>query len=339
MNFSETIVPVAGEVIVIDDPRELDGTSRLSQRLPRDLAMVRYAIHDRRLLQTPTHAPVSTHSRIHANGIYVTRIVDRFQTEMDIGGAGLARYWFGLANAGSMVVEQGTRRIVAERATGIALLGRPGTRLLSSDRSVRTNLWIDATVVEHALSTMLGDRLHRPLEFRMEVDWNAGLAASLRRQIGYFTAEMRRPDGLATNPVALASLTDLLLQTLLLALPHSYSDRLGPRPTEVAPGILTRAEDYMRAHAAEAMRLEHVARAAGCSVRTLSAVYARLRQTTPLGALREIRLGNARAELMRSDKTSIVAMAQRHGFANAGRFAACYRTRYGELPSETQARR
>ena len=78
--FSQAFTPDTGEVIVVNDPRELDVSSRLKQRLPSDLAVVDYLLHDRRLLQEQFTTPISTHSRVHADGIYVNRIVDQFQT-------------------------------------------------------------------------------------------------------------------------------------------------------------------------------------------------------------------------------------------------------------------
>jgi TolB-like protein len=52
--------------------------------------------------------------------------------------------------------------------------------------------------------------------------------------------------------------------------------------------------------------------------------------------LRELRLERARQELLRaSDRASITRVATRYGFNHIGRFAAQYRTRYGESPSAT----
>ena len=339
MIFSEPITPGRGELIVVDKPQDIDGGSRLNRMLPKDIAMVHYAIHDRRRLVEHDGAPFSTHARVHANGIYVTRIADRFQTEMDIGGTGLDRYWFALANAGSMTVTQRGASAVASGSAGIAVRGQPGTHLLGSDGNVRTNVWIDAGDLERALAAMLGDELGRPLDFRMEVDWGAGLAVSLRRQIGYFASELGRPDGLASSAVALASLTDLILQTLLNALPHNYSDRLAHGPNGATPGILSRAEAFMHGHAAEPLRMAQVAQAAGCGIRTLNAVYHQFRGTTPMAALRVIRLAKARNELARDGDARIADIASQYGFSNAGRFASAYRRQFGKLPSETLARR
>ncbi len=339
MDYSQTMTPGADKLIVVSDPNEIADGERFRHLLPKDLSMVRYAIHDRRLLRQRLVSPISTHARVHANGLYVTEIADHFQTEMAIGGAGLPRYWFALANSGTMVVDQGGSSVTAGQDVGIALLGRPGTHLLSSDGSLRTNLWIDADVLERALSAMLGDRLRRPLEFRMAVDWGSGLAISLRQQVSYFASELRRPNGLVANPMVLACLTDLILQTLLLAMPHNYSDRLACPKAEMAPGMLTRAEEYMRANAGQPIRMEQVATAAGSSIRALNAAYRRFRDTTPLSALRAIRLANARAELLGNGEASVGEIAARHGFTNVGRFARAYSELFGELPSRTLVRR
>ena len=84
------------------------------------------------------------------------------------------------------------------------------------------------------------------------------------------------------------------------------------------------------------MTIERIARAAGCSVRALQLGFRRFRNTTPMSALRQARLERARNEIVRSDGSlSVISVATRHGFGNAGRFSDIYRQAYGESPSET----
>ncbi len=91
----------------------------------------------------------------------------------------------------------------------------------------------------------------------------------------------------------------------------------------------------MRAHAAEPLRMSQVAAAAGCSVRTLGAVFPCFRGKTPLGVLQAIRLEKAHRELcMAARGQTVGAIARRHGFTNAARFTAAFRRRYGDAPSE-----
>ena len=102
------------------------------------------------------------------------------------------------------------------------------------------------------------------------------------------------------NPVALASMTDLVVSLVLRAIPHNYGERLDRGPFGAVPAYVRRAEEFMRAKSAVPLRMEHVAAAAGCSIRTLNAVFHRFRETTPLAALHANRLEQAHAELNRS---------------------------------------
>jgi transcriptional regulator GlxA family with amidase domain len=151
---------------------------------------------------------------------------------------------------------------------------------------------------------------------------------------------MKRNDGVADNSIALASLTDFVLSLVLKGIPHNYLERLGSGRFGAVPAYVRRAEEFMRAKAGVPIRMEQVASAAGCSVRTLDAVFRRFRDTTPLAALNAIRLEQVRAELSHSaERASVAEIGRSYGFTNAGRFAAAYRRRFGESPLETTRRR
>jgi AraC-like DNA-binding protein len=60
-------------------------------------------------------------------------------------------------------------------------------------------------------------------------------------------------------------------------------------------------------------------------------------ETTLHAALERVRLELARAEVAHGEAT-VASVARRYGFTNAGRFAAAYASRFGELPSETRRR-
>src|SRR5262249_39830324 len=146
-------------------------------------------------------------------------------------------------------------------------------RLLTSDLSAREILYLEVSTLEHALEGLLGNRLRERLAFKAGVDWTSGLAASLRGQIDFLTSEMELQGGIADIPVALGSLTDLVVSLVLRGVPHNYLERLGSGRFSAVPAYVRRADDFMRAHAAVPIRMEQVAAAAGCSVRTLNAVF------------------------------------------------------------------
>ena len=100
-----------------------------------------------------------------------------------------------------------------------------------------------------------------------------------------------------------------------------------------------RAEDYMRERAADPIRIAEIAMAAGCSVRTLNAVFRKFRGLTPLAALHGFRLEEARSALIREGGTLPVrVIARRYGFTNSARFAEAFRRRFGETPTDVHRR-
>lgn len=90
-----------------------------------------------------------------------------------------------------------------------------------------------------------------------------------------------------------------------------------------------------------ALTVADLARCAGVSERSLHAAFRRQLGTSPMAYVRRLRLKQAHDELLRLDPASgakVTDVALRYGFAHTGRFAAAYRTRYGEPPSATLRR-
>ena len=100
------------------------------------------------------------------------------------------------------------------------------------------------------------------------------------------------------------------------------------------------AEQHIRDRAREAPTLSALASHAGVSVRTLNAAFREYRQCTPMQALRDARLAGVRADLLAARPGARVRdVAEAWGYAQLGIFAANYRRRFGESPSETLKRR
>ena len=95
----------------------------------------------------------------------------------------------------------------------------------------------------------------------------------------------------------------------------------------------------MRVHCAAPIRITDIAAAAGCSVRTVGAVFRHFRGRTPLDALHAIRLEQVHGELSRgAGDASVGAVARRYGFTNASRFVTAFRRRFGETPLDVVRR-
>jgi AraC-like DNA-binding protein len=299
----------------------------------------KYRLQGRDLMRVHFDNPITWITQRQLGIMTISNGGDRFAAQIDIRGDGIDGYCFSVMLHGyARLIQEGVETTSTD-ADGIAFRATPGTRLQVSDTNARENLWIEGSALAHALESMLGSRLHKPLAFRPGFDWTRGLAGSLRGQIAFLAREMERHDGMADNPVALASITELITSLILRGIPHNYRDQLESGRFGAVPAYVRRAEDFMRANAAAPIRMEQVAAAAGCSVRTLGSVFRRFRDTTPLGALHVIRLAMVHAELKRGAESGAVAeVARRYGFTNPGRLNTAYRRRFGETPAETAKR-
>ncbi|AER57562.1 AraC family regulatory protein [Pseudoxanthomonas spadix BD-a59] len=110
------------------------------------------------------------------------------------------------------------------------------------------------------------------------------------------------------------------------------------RAPSLAPGAVRLAESYIEAHLHESITLDDIAKSVGVPVRTLQESFRRFRGSSPTQALREFRLDAVRKRLLSGEgERGISMVAMDCGFNHLGRFAAAYRARFLERPSETAA--
>ncbi|MBA2956093.1 helix-turn-helix domain-containing protein [Nocardioides sp. MAH-18] len=100
---------------------------------------------------------------------------------------------------------------------------------------------------------------------------------------------------------------------------------------------LRRAAQFIEANAWRDITIKEIAEAAGVTIRTVQLSFRRHLDTTPTAYLRGVRLQYIHDELVANDpaRTTVSEVASRWGFCNFGRFAAQYRTQFGELPAHT----
>lgn len=100
-----------------------------------------------------------------------------------------------------------------------------------------------------------------------------------------------------------------------------------------------RAEEIMRARLDEPLTVVDLAKAVGVGARALQAAFAAHRGKAPRDVLTEMRLDAAHRWLISaSPDETVTDVAMGCGFAHLSRFAAAYRRRFGEPPSQTLAR-
>lgn len=209
---------------------------------------------------------------------------------------------------------------------------------------------IDRTAMDEALERLLGHPLRRPLEMAPALAIDAGGGADVWRIIQILADQLHDAHAAGsgagvgrslfeTSPFA-SSLAHSVITGLLYAHEHSYSADLRSPVAPSGPTAIREAVDYIEAHASEPIGVSDVADHIGLSVRALQQGFVKHVQMTPMTYLREIRLARVRHELAASDPTtsSVTTIAASWGFFHVGRFAATYRTAYGESPSDTLRR-
>ncbi len=198
-----------------------------------------------------------------------------------------------------------------------------------------------------ALRTSLSDLLHHfekltarhhrgPLIFDHTIDLANGPGAMLNRMMNYLVYELEHNDQALKNP-GLSKSYDHMLLTALLSLPHNKREYLyEDRQYQVAPGLVRRAEEYMRAHLKDAVSIVDLLRICGCSRSVLFSVFSNVRGYTPMEFLTEQRLQRAREKLLKTHRdASVASIAIDCRFTHFGRFSQVYKKRFGENPSET----
>jgi AraC-like DNA-binding protein len=115
------------------------------------------------------------------------------------------------------------------------------------------------------------------------------------------------------------------------------SGRYGaPQQHRAVPLKLKMAEGYIALHADKAPTVADVAAEVKLSVRNLHSLFVNFRETSPGDFIRESRLIGVRAVLSSAGPdATVAAIARSWRFRSVSRFAALYKKRFGELPSET----
>jgi AraC-like DNA-binding protein len=127
---------------------------------------------------------------------------------------------------------------------------------------------------------------------------------------------------------------DLLISSLLLAVPNTFSDALGKASGVATNRYVKRALDFMRANVDQPIDIDEIARNAACSPRRLQLAFRAQFGLTPMAFLKEERLKLAERRLRMGECDDVTSLAHSLGFSNPGRFAGDFRQKFGILPSE-----
>jgi AraC-like DNA-binding protein len=236
-------------------------------------------------------------------------------------------------------VRMGARSFVATPSTAAVIQpGRPATMLCPHDgASLVVGIEQQALVVH--LSRLLGRALDRPLVFDPVLHLGGSAATRWKLAVEILEGELSERTSLLRCGIGSSQLEEFLMSSLLYGQRSTYTEVLS-QPASPERRAVTTARDFIEANLPDRLTLGAVAAAAGVSVRTLQASFRSELRTTPTSYIRSRRLDRAHGDLSDpgSPAATVTDVATRWGITHLGRFAADYRTRYGETPSQTLRR-
>jgi AraC-like DNA-binding protein len=264
----------------------------------------------------------------------------RFGADVRIDFGELGAYHVDVPLAGRLVWHQGgAQPSVADRSSA-AVFQPVGDTILerwaADCRLIAVK--IDRSVLENTLAAMLDRPVTSPVRLGPRLDMSSGLGASWLRLVQLIMVDTARQASLMHHPLIGERLQESLVTGLLLATDHQYRTQLDSRRQfTAAPRAVRRAAEAMRAQPERPFTVTDLAEIAGVSRRSLQQGFQRYLAMSPMTYLRDIRLGRAHDELRWGDpaEMTVAEVARRCGFLHLGRFAALYRHRYGESPSQT----
>jgi AraC-like DNA-binding protein len=296
-----------------------------------------YRLMGRDLLGGARAQVSSTRGASGLGDLDVAYVKDRFSTVMSITDTGLPDYCLTSVSRGALSYLGPASKLIGDCNATIGLIyrGLPGTHLSATDGHERLAIWIPVRSIERRLTALLGEPEKEEVAFDPFIDWQSAPGQGIGRLTRLLSEELASPHSFASSDIACQSFTDLLVYTLLRSQPNTYSARLARVAGSPAPGIVHRAEDYIRSRARQPIALHEVAEVAGCSVRSLQLGFRRFRDTTPAAAIRRARLEAVRHILaLGKGSRTVTDVALEHGFTNPGRFAVLYKAAFGVSPAE-----
>ena len=202
-------------------------------------------------------------------------------------------------------------------------------RSRETNRALAVNILSDD--LQQKAAALVAARPGQPTEV---VTGASPAGAALTRFVHHFWAELQRPGGLWDSTMALAEMEDCLVSLLALAAHPSAAASTARLST------VRKAEDFLIRHLTQPLTRSDLAEAVGASIRTISRGFREHHGVSPMAWLKARRLEAAQSELRDAvpGEVTVTEVALRCGFESLGRFAAEYRARFGETPSQTLRR-
>lgn len=249
-------------------------------------------------------------------------------------------YHMNLTLSGQTMVSQKGRRAATDGGrSGVLFSPTDPFTVRWSPEAVQYAVKLPRRSIEAHLGKLLNRPIEQPIRFDLGFDLDHPTGQALLSAVTFLRAELSRPGGISTLPMARDQLESLVLTQLLLTIPHSYTDLLQAPDRPAQRTTVRRAIELIEADPNASLTLSDLAAASGVTARALQRGFREVVGMSPTAYVRAVRLDRVHADLVDgAGGVPVTDVAVRWGFFHLGRFAQQYRDRFGVLPSETVRR-
>jgi len=237
--------------------------------------------------------------------------------------------------AGGAAISNGTDRYYSHTKRAALLNPHRETTMIWEEGCRQILVQIRRSAMQDYLAQHLGLDPETPTTFRGGIDLETGPGARLCRLVAHLVAEAE------TSAQTSSALMDQHFESAILggiadSFRHNLQSKIQADPRTIIPGMVRRAETFMRANLDQPLRLRDIAHATRVSERSLYNGFHHSHGTGPMKFLRRLRLQHIHGDLLKGlPGETVTEIAQRWGITHLGRFSQEYRQQFGCQPSKT----
>ncbi|MGY2188871.1 AraC family transcriptional regulator [Pseudomonas sp. SDO5591_S426] len=241
---------------------------------------------------------------------------------------------FVIPTAGKIIFNHATET-VGFTQVGLAIDKADVRSMRFSDDHAHYGVSIRRALFTERLSTLLGKPILDKLRFEPVVDLNAAAFQGIKALVELATGS---EFDLLMNTGSLmpSRLQEMLVDAVLEAWPHNFTQALKHPAPQVAPRHVKLAVEYIQEHPDNLVSGTDLARLSNVSLRALQDGFQRFMGTSIVAYQRQVRLERAYAELAQGAAPSVTDVALQYGFSNVGRFCQYFQNAYGVSPAEVR---
>ncbi|WP_455806782.1 AraC family transcriptional regulator [Pseudomonas fluorescens] len=243
---------------------------------------------------------------------------------------------FVIPTAGKIVFNHATESIGMSHV-GLAIDKADIRSMRFLDDHAHHGMSINRHQLTERLSTLLDKPILQKIVFEPSVDLNSAAFQGIKALIDLATGT--EFDLLLNSGTLMPSrLREMLIDAVLEAWPHNFSEALRRPTAMVAPRHVKLAVEFIQAHPEQLVSGVDLARLSHVSHRALQEGFRRFVGMSIVGYQRQVRLERAYAVLKQRGSGSVTEVALRFGFSNVGRFCRYFQGAFGVSPAEFRAR-